>query len=43
MLDLILKNLQNFAIKENGCRRSLFVLFETVVLAVIQSARLLNN
>ena len=43
MFDLILKNLQNFAIKENGCRRNLFVVFETVVLAVIQSALLLNN
>ena len=32
MMDLILKNLQNFTVKENGCRRSLFVLFETVVL-----------
>ena len=30
--DLILKNLQNFAIKENGSRKSLFVLFETFVL-----------
>ena len=32
ILDLILKNLENSVIKENGYHRSLFVLFKTVVL-----------
>ena len=40
---MIQKNLQNFTIKENGCRRSLFLLFETVSYAVIQNRFLLNK